>query len=148
MLQRLGIETDEFSTVEGDDARAGDGVKPIARRNRVMRATVAPMLAALSLPRLRCSLCAALHWSLPYCRGRRARPRSSRSTASTATTPTRTKGGLDLTALKPDFADAENFARWVKVHDRIESGEMPPKKKPRPPADETAAAIEVAATNR
>ena len=49
------------------------------------------------------------------------------------------KGGLDLTALKPDFADAENFARWVKVNDRIERGEMPPKKKERPPADQSAA---------
>ena len=44
------------------------------------------------------------------------------------------KGNLDLTALKQDFADAENFARWVKMLDRIESGEMPPKKKPRPAA--------------
>ncbi len=50
------------------------------------------------------------------------------------------KGNLDLAALKRDFADPENFARWVKVHDRIESGEMPPKKKPRPPADEIKAA--------
>ena len=49
------------------------------------------------------------------------------------------KGNLDLTSLQPDFADAENFARLVKVYDRIESGEMPPKKKPRPPAKETAA---------
>ena len=51
------------------------------------------------------------------------------------------KGNLDLTSLKPDFADAENFARWVKVHDRIESGEMPPKKKARPPAADTAAVV-------
>ncbi len=49
------------------------------------------------------------------------------------------KGGLDLTALKLDLANAENFARWVKVHDRIESGEMPPKKKP--PVAETKAAL-------
>ena len=49
------------------------------------------------------------------------------------------KGNLDLTALKPDFADAETFARWVKVHDRIESGEMPPKKKARPTKGETTA---------
>ena len=49
------------------------------------------------------------------------------------------KGNLDLTSLKPDFADAENFARLVKIHDRIESGEMPPPKKPRPTAKETAA---------
>jgi len=52
------------------------------------------------------------------------------------------KGNLDLTALKPNFADAENFARWVKVHDRIESGEMPPKKKARPPAKDTAVVVE------
>ena len=35
-------------------------------------------------------------------------------------------GGLDLTALKPDFADPATFARWVLVHDRVKSGEMPP----------------------
>ncbi len=46
------------------------------------------------------------------------------------------QGGLDLTSLKLDLADRENFARWVKIHDRIESGEMPPRQKPRPPADE------------
>lgn len=46
------------------------------------------------------------------------------------------KGNLDLTALKPEFTDAENFARWVKVHDRIQNGEMPPKKKPRPAPEE------------
>ena len=49
------------------------------------------------------------------------------------------KGNLDLTTLKPDFADAETFTRWVKVYDRIESGEMPPKKKARPPGREIAA---------
>ena len=49
------------------------------------------------------------------------------------------KGGLDLTALKADFANADNFAKWVKVLDRVESGEMPPKKKARPPAAESAA---------
>ena len=48
------------------------------------------------------------------------------------------RGGLDLTALKPTFADADDFARWVKIHDRIASGEMPPKKQPRPAATEIA----------
>ena len=38
------------------------------------------------------------------------------------------KGGLDLSAPEPNFADAEGFARWVKVYDRVESGEMPPKR--------------------
>ena len=35
------------------------------------------------------------------------------------------KGGLDLTALKSQFSDAETFAMWLKVHDHIKSGEMP-----------------------
>lgn len=49
------------------------------------------------------------------------------------------KGNLDLTALKQDLGNADNFAKWVKIHDRIESGEMPPKKKARPPATEVKA---------
>ncbi len=52
---------------------------------------------------------------------------------------TEKKGGLDLDALKTNFADADNFALWVKVHDRVAAGEMPPKKKARPPAAESAA---------
>ena len=46
------------------------------------------------------------------------------------------KGGLDLTALALAPDDAKNFALWVKVHDRVQSGEMPPKDKRRPPAAE------------
>src|SRR6266496_5467326 len=42
------------------------------------------------------------------------------------------KGGLDLTALKLEPDNPTNFALWVKVHDRVANGEMPPKKKPRP----------------
>ena len=49
------------------------------------------------------------------------------------------KGNLDLTALAPAAASAESFARWVKVHDQIQSGEMPPKKKPRPASAEVQA---------
>lgn len=44
------------------------------------------------------------------------------------------KGNLDLTALKPDFTDEKAFATWVKVHDRVRDGEMPPKSMPRPEA--------------
>jgi Protein of unknown function (DUF1587)/Planctomycete cytochrome C len=51
------------------------------------------------------------------------------------------KGGLDFGALSPDLADPVAFARWVKVHDRIESGEMPPKKKSRPAEAERAPAL-------
>ncbi|WP_170157120.1 DUF1592 domain-containing protein [Roseimicrobium gellanilyticum] len=46
------------------------------------------------------------------------------------------KGDFDLSALKTDFTHAETFAQWVKIHDRIASGEMPPKKSERPPAAE------------
>jgi mono/diheme cytochrome c family protein len=44
------------------------------------------------------------------------------------------KGGLDLTAMKWEPVKRENFDEWVKVVDRVRSGEMPPKKKPRPDA--------------
>ena len=57
------------------------------------------------------------------------------------------KGSLDLTSLPPATSSAENFARWVKIHDRIESGEMPPKKKARPaPAEALAVTRALAAT--
>jgi hypothetical protein len=37
------------------------------------------------------------------------------------------KGGLDLTALKYDLNDSAERERWVRVYDRVEKGEMPPK---------------------
>jgi mono/diheme cytochrome c family protein len=52
------------------------------------------------------------------------------------------KGNLDLDALKLDLGKRENFATWVKVFDRVESGEMPPKKKARPKAEELKSALE------
>ncbi len=42
------------------------------------------------------------------------------------------KGGLDLSVLKFDLNEAKIFGEWVKVHDRVQEGEMPPKKKARP----------------
>jgi hypothetical protein len=42
------------------------------------------------------------------------------------------KAGLDLTAITWQPQDPDNVVRWVKIHDRILSGEMPPAKKPRP----------------
>ena len=45
------------------------------------------------------------------------------------------KGGLDLTELKWKPDDAENLQQWTKVFDKVERGEMPPKKKERPPAE-------------
>jgi len=47
------------------------------------------------------------------------------------------KGGFDLKSLKLDLSSDENFARWVKVYDRIENGAMPPKDIERPPKEET-----------
>ncbi len=45
--------------------------------------------------------------------------------------------GLELSKLEP--LNTENFGKWVKIYDRIESGEMPPKGQPRPPvADKDA----------
>jgi mono/diheme cytochrome c family protein len=44
------------------------------------------------------------------------------------------KGNLDLASLKVDLANADNFAKWVKIYDRVASGEMPPPKRPRPAA--------------
>ena len=46
--------------------------------------------------------------------------------------PETSKGGLDLTTLKLDLKNQTNFTRWALVHDRVNNGEMPPKKKPRP----------------
>ncbi len=53
------------------------------------------------------------------------------------------QGGLDLSALKWKDSSEEDFARWVKIHDRIEAGEMPPKQKPRPPVAEIATATKL-----
>jgi hypothetical protein len=49
------------------------------------------------------------------------------------------KGGLDLTTLKSDLSDRRAFETWTKVHDRVASGEMPPKKKARPDAGQQSA---------
>jgi hypothetical protein len=44
------------------------------------------------------------------------------------------KGGLDLSALKFEPADIQNFSTWVRIHDRVTVGEMPPPKKRTRPA--------------
>lgn len=51
------------------------------------------------------------------------------------------QGGFDLTALSSEFSNADIFAKWVKIHDRIESGEMPPKGQARPSDADKAAAL-------
>lgn len=49
------------------------------------------------------------------------------------------KGGLDLQALGKKLEQPENFGEWVKVHDRLRDGEMPPAKRERPDQKELAA---------
>ena len=46
------------------------------------------------------------------------------------------KGGIDLFELSRDLNDPAAFSTWVKVHDVIQKGEMPPRKKPRPDTDD------------
>lgn len=50
--------------------------------------------------------------------------------------------GLDLTVLKFDLADRRSFATWVRVHDRVAAGEMPPpdEEQPTPEARRRAVA--------
>jgi hypothetical protein len=43
-------------------------------------------------------------------------------------------GGLDLSVLTFDPANRDNFATWVRMIDRVSTGEMPPKKREKRPA--------------
>src|SRR5688572_27884190 len=42
------------------------------------------------------------------------------------------EGRLDLTSLKFTPGDPANFQQWIKVHDRLQAHEMPPKEKKQP----------------
>jgi len=46
------------------------------------------------------------------------------------------KGGLDLTGLSTKLDDPRLDAKWTFIFDRVQRGEMPPKKKTQPPASE------------
>jgi hypothetical protein len=41
---------------------------------------------------------------------------------------------LDLTGLAFDPTNPANLAVWIKVHDRLKAGELPPRNRPRPDA--------------
>ena len=45
------------------------------------------------------------------------------------------KGGLDLAKLPQDLQDRSIRDRWIRIHDRLEKGEMPPKKANLPEGD-------------
>jgi hypothetical protein len=49
------------------------------------------------------------------------------------------KGDFRLESLSADFLDKENRERWLAVLEKVKTGAMPPKEKPRPPAREVEA---------
>jgi len=51
------------------------------------------------------------------------------------------EGGLDLTTLSSDLSDVGVLQRWVRIHDRIAKGEMPPKDSARLPTTEKEALL-------
>jgi len=51
------------------------------------------------------------------------------------------KRDLRLDTLARDVSKPDGFATWVKVHDKIESGEMPPAKRERPSKEDSAAVL-------
>src|SRR4051812_32910522 len=51
------------------------------------------------------------------------------------------KGDFELESLSPDFSDRKNRERWLSVLEKLKSGEMPPKAKPRPPMEEVDALV-------
>jgi mono/diheme cytochrome c family protein len=52
------------------------------------------------------------------------------------------KGNFRIDRLTPDFADRANRERWLAVGEQLRTGAMPPKEKPRPPAEKVAAVTE------
>ena len=57
------------------------------------------------------------------------------------------KGGLDFGKLPADLGQPDTLAKWVRIFDRVDQGEMPPKKKARPEAREKAVFTKVLATS-
>lgn len=49
-----------------------------------------------------------------------------------------TKGGLDLTSLSFDLKDPATRDRWIRIYDRVEKGEMPPKAEDLPQPERTS----------
>ena len=51
------------------------------------------------------------------------------------------KGDFQIESLSPDFSDRKNRELWLNVMEQLKAGEMPPKDKPRPPAQEAQAVV-------
>ena len=54
---------------------------------------------------------------------------------------TKPEAGLNLKQLKFDLADRHAFATWVRVHDKLADGEMPPPDEDQPSPNERRAAV-------
>jgi cytochrome c553 len=57
------------------------------------------------------------------------------------------KRDLRLDTLAKDLGKPDNFATWLKVFEKVESGDMPPPKRERPPKEETAAFLRALKTD-
>ena len=56
--------------------------------------------------------------------------------------PEQPEGDLQLDSLAMDYTSPGNLAHWEEIMNRINSGDMPPRSKPRPPATEIARVAE------
>jgi len=52
------------------------------------------------------------------------------------------EAGLRLDRLDDDLGDVDTFAQWVRIHDRLDRGEMPPEDMPQPEAAERDAVVQ------
>ncbi len=52
------------------------------------------------------------------------------------------KGDFQIESLSEDYSDWKNLELWLAVREQLIGGDMPPKEKPRPPAQEVQAAIQ------
>ncbi|OYW22121.1 MAG: hypothetical protein B7Z55_04990, partial [Planctomycetales bacterium 12-60-4] len=52
--------------------------------------------------------------------------------------PSKAEGGLRLDLLDADLATPTTYERWLEIVARVKSGEMPPKKEPRPRPEQSA----------
>lgn len=52
------------------------------------------------------------------------------------------KGDFQIEGLTADFADRKNREQWLTILEQLKTGEMPPKEKPRPPAQEIQSVVD------
>lgn len=116
MLERLGIETDRFSSGKYDDSWLGDGV--------TMRIQVALFLLSvlITVPARGETFPGAAAFVEAHCLDCHSGEDS--------------EAGFDLQSLSLTPNDSKNFQQWVNVFDRVQRGEMPPSDSGQPPGQE------------